>query len=209
MALSHAFHERLQQMEETRNQRLSLLQAEKDLQNIKSQLLSAKLSNIRSIQRRCFMLDHKIASQNFNILNLKSQIDALDSNYSISVQQLRCLKVEVEEIEELEKEKDRFYELKSLEMKEFTENVERFVVNCRMRVQELQNNLNELNSTFMKLHDGNGEGDVQCSQIAAAEKRRSELLAMKESISRNLASNYQLREVLRKELQSHMFSKSG
>ncbi|KAK6917183.1 Herpesvirus UL139, cytomegalovirus [Dillenia turbinata] len=90
------------------------------------------------------MLDHKIASPNFSILSLKSQIDTLDSKYSISVQQLRDLMVQVEEIEELEKEKDRFYELKSLEMKEFTENARRSVVNCRVREQELQNTSNKV-----------------------------------------------------------------
>jgi hypothetical protein len=58
----------------------------------------------------------------------------------------RVLKSEVEELGELEKERDRFYELKSCEMKEFRENVEKFVVECRMWVEELRNRIKEVNN---------------------------------------------------------------
>lgn len=44
----------------------------------------------------------------------------------------------MKEIEELEKERDRFYELKCCEMKEFSDNVEKFVLECRMHVEELR-----------------------------------------------------------------------
>lgn len=58
----------------------------------------------------------------------------------------RVLKSEVEELGELEKERDRFYELKICEMKEFREDVEKFVVECRMRVEELRNRIKEVNN---------------------------------------------------------------
>ena len=63
----------------------------------------------------------------------------------------RVLKSEVEELEELEKERDRFYELKIYEMKEFKENVEKFVVECQMRVEELRNTVKEVMSKAVKL----------------------------------------------------------
>lgn len=50
----------------------------------------------------------------------------------------------MEELGELEKERDRFYELRSCEMKDFRENVEKFVVECRMRVEELRNRIKEV-----------------------------------------------------------------
>lgn len=50
----------------------------------------------------------------------------------------------VEELGELEKERDMFYELRSCEMKDFRENVEKFVVECRMRVEELRNRIKEV-----------------------------------------------------------------
>ncbi len=56
----------------------------------------------------------------------------------------RVLKSEVEELGELEKERGRFYELRSCEMKDFRENVEKFVVECRMRVEELRNRIEEV-----------------------------------------------------------------
>lgn len=62
----------------------------------------------------------------------------------------RVLKSEVEELEELEKERDRFYESKSCEMKEFKENVEKFVVECQMRVEELRNTVKKVMSKAVK-----------------------------------------------------------
>ncbi|XP_050287692.1 uncharacterized protein LOC126726472 isoform X2 [Quercus robur] len=144
MALSSAFRERLEQMEHTRYQRLSLLQAERELQASKSQVLASKHANIRAMEQRCLILDQKIASQNFKISALKSQIESLDAKYCSELQDLRVLKSEVEELEELEKERDRFYELKSCEMKEFKENVEKFVVECQMHVEELRNTVKEV-----------------------------------------------------------------
>ncbi|XP_033147695.1 uncharacterized protein LOC103867440 isoform X2 [Brassica rapa] len=98
MALSVAFKERLDQMEFTRNQRLHLLQAEKELQVEKSQILATKHASIQSIERKCLMIDQKIAAQNLKITLLRSTIQDLDSKYHCSVQQLRTLKSEVEEL---------------------------------------------------------------------------------------------------------------
>lgn len=58
---------------------------------------------------------------------------------------LRVLKSEIEELEEVEKEKDKFYESKSSEINEFRENVGRFLMESRIRVQELRNSVNEVN----------------------------------------------------------------
>ncbi|KAB2601451.1 calcyclin-binding protein [Pyrus ussuriensis x Pyrus communis] len=123
MALSAAFRERLEHMERTRNQRLSLLQAEKEAQANKSQMFVMKLASMRATEQRCLAHDQKIASQGFKIWALRSEIDGLDEKYQSDSHQLRVLKSEVEELEELEKEKKRFYELKGFEMKEFKQNV--------------------------------------------------------------------------------------
>ncbi|TXG47928.1 hypothetical protein EZV62_027222 [Acer yangbiense] len=131
MALSSAFRERLEQMEHTRNERLSLLQAEKEAQANKSQMLSSKLAIIRSIEQSCLLIDQKIATQNFKIASLKSEIEKLD---------VKVLKSEVEELEEMEREKENYYRLKGFEMNEFLENVGEFVREHRLRVEELRNN---------------------------------------------------------------------
>ncbi|XP_057464121.1 uncharacterized protein LOC130753940 isoform X1 [Actinidia eriantha] len=206
MALPSLFCERLKQMEETRNQRLSLLQAERELQIAKSQLLETKLSSIRSMEQRCFKLDQNIASQQFTILSLKSEIDALDSKYDDNLQQIRALKSEVEELTELEKQKERFYCLKRSEMEEFSAQVENFVVDCRIRVQELRNKITELKSNFVELQGNNGH--LNSSEIAAAEVRKSQLLAAKENLNRSLASNYQIKAQLQKQLHSILSDKT-
>ncbi|KAK4589215.1 hypothetical protein RGQ29_019991 [Quercus rubra] len=203
MALSSAFHERLEQMEQTRYQRLSLLQAEKELQASKSQVLASKHTNIRAMEQRCLILDQKIASQNFKISALKSQIESLDAKYCSESQDLRVLKSEVEELEELEKERDRFYELKICEMKEFKENVEKFVVECQMRVEELRNTVKELQSSITKLQGDSGY--FHNSEISAAELRNSELIVVKKNLDRNLASNYQKRAQLHEQLQKILY----
>ncbi|KAH7568573.1 hypothetical protein JRO89_XS06G0017000 [Xanthoceras sorbifolium] len=191
MALSSAFRERLEQMENTRNERLSLLQAEKEAQSDKSQILSSKLGIIRSIELRCLLIDQKIASQNFKISSLKSEIEKLDA---------KVLKSEVEELEEMEREKESYYRLKGFEMNEFLENVDDFVKEFRLRVEELRNKKNKLSSTFKELQGNNGYSSY--SEIAAAEMRKSELVAMKENMNKNLDSNYEVRAQLQKQLQN-------
>ncbi|XWS12362.1 hypothetical protein CRYUN_Cryun37aG0083200 [Craigia yunnanensis] len=206
MALSSAFRERFAHIEHSRNQRLILLQAEKELQANKSQVLESKLARIRSMEQRCLFLDQKIASQNFKISSLKSEIENLDAKYNSSSRQLKVLKSEIEELEEEEKEKDRFYESKSLEINEFRENVERFLMESRIRVQELRNYVNELKSTFMELQCNNGY--MSNSEIAEAEMKRVELLAMKESLTNSLASNYQLRAELQKQIENMLVAQN-
>lgn len=56
----------------------------------------------------------------------------------------RALMSEVEDLQELEKAKDEFYDSKGSEMKEFKHNVERFVSECRVRLKELKNGLNKV-----------------------------------------------------------------
>ncbi|KAF8391071.1 hypothetical protein HHK36_023371 [Tetracentron sinense] len=206
MALPSAFQERLQQMEEIRNQRLSLLQAEKELQTKKYLLLASKLSNIRFMEQRCLMQEQKKAVLSFKILANKSEIESLEAKYQSAAQQFRDLKCEVEALEECKKEKENFYEMKSSEMKEFKEEVERCVSASRMQVQAMRNSVNELKSSLNELQGNNGY--FNNSEIAAAETRKAELLAVKENLERSLASNYQLRAHFQKQLQSLLFSQN-
>lgn len=66
-----------------------IIQAEKELQITKSQVYAARLSNIRSLERRCLNLDLKISSQNLIISSLKSEMDRLDSDYLSTLQKVR------------------------------------------------------------------------------------------------------------------------
>ncbi|KAM7500682.1 hypothetical protein LguiA_025096 [Lonicera macranthoides] len=198
MALPSAFRERLENMEHTRNQRVSFLQAEKELQINKSQILASKLSDIRSMEQRCLKFDHKIASQQFIISSLKSEIDHLDSEYLNNLQRFRVLKTEVEELEELEKEKQRYFGSKTHEMEEFRARVKDFTAECHTRVEELRNCMKELKSTFTELKGNIGYSNN--TQLAAAETRKSELLDVKQNLDRNMASSYQTKAQLQKQL---------
>ncbi|XP_041026796.1 uncharacterized protein LOC121266987 isoform X1 [Juglans microcarpa x Juglans regia] len=200
MALSSAFRERLELMEHSRNQRISLLQAEKEWQANKSQVLEWKHANIRAMEQRCLVFDQKIAADNFKISALKSEIESLDAKYCTDSQQLRILRREVEELGELEKERDKFYELKICEMKEFSESVKKFLVECRMCIEELRNCKKEQQSTITNLQGNNKY--FSNSEIAAAEMRKSELMAVKESLDKSMASSYRLRAQLQKQLQN-------
>nr|DAD33874.1 TPA_asm: hypothetical protein HUJ06_012725 [Nelumbo nucifera] len=196
MALSSAFQERLQQMEETRNQRLSLLQAEKELQSKKSLLLTTKIQKIRSMEQRCLVLEQKNAVLNLKILAHKTEIETLEAKYLS----------EVEEIEESEKQKDRFYESKRYEMEEFRRQVERRVLASRLQVQEMRNSLEELKSCLEELHGNNGY--LNNSEIAAAESRKTKLIVAKEDIEKSLAANYQFKAQLHKQLQSILITQN-
>lgn len=58
------------------------------MQESKSQFLTSKLANVRSMEQRCLVLDHKIALQNFKILALKAEIESLDVKYDEQSQKL-------------------------------------------------------------------------------------------------------------------------
>ncbi|PON72629.1 hypothetical protein PanWU01x14_063950 [Parasponia andersonii] len=205
MALSAAFQDRLERMELDRNKRLSLLQAEKELQSNKSQVLASKLEEIRATEQRCLVLHQKIASQNFKILALKSEIETFNSKYEANSNQLRVLMSELEDLEELEKEKDQFYGSKVSLMEEFKRNVERFGSESRMRIfgdrDEIRLSENcQLQSSFVKFQ-GNNEY-CSNSEIVEAEMMKSQLLAAKQYLDKNLASNFRMRAHLEMELQS-------
>ncbi|XP_042519730.1 rho-associated protein kinase 2 [Macadamia integrifolia] len=200
MALLSAFQERLQQMEETRNQRLFLLQAEKELQSKNSLLLESKLLNIRSMEQRCLILEQRNAALNFKILGHRSEISSLEAKYLSTFQQLRDLKIEVEELEDCEKEKEMFYAMKRCDMEDFKGQVKRFVLESRQQVQDLRCRLEELKLRLQELQGKNGFLDN--SEIAAAEKKKDELLVLKENVQRSLESNYQLIAQLQKQLQN-------
>ncbi|KAK9055981.1 hypothetical protein SSX86_027068 [Deinandra increscens subsp. villosa] len=204
MALSSTFKERLEQMEDTRNQRLSLLQAEKELQLHKSQTLASKQSDIRYIEQRCLKLEHRVASQQFIISSIKSQLDHLDSLYLHQIQQFRVLKSEVKNLEELDKEKDRYYALKARDIDEFRVKSEIFATECQRRVEELRDCVKELNSSFIQLQHSAGYSNNP--ELAAAEMRKSQLQAVKENLDRSLASNYETRAQLQKQLKSMLIS---
>lgn len=57
---------------------------------------------------------------------------------------------EIEDLEELEKEKDKFYESEWSKMKGFKQNAERFDLECRTRVKELRNGLGEVTKVKLK-----------------------------------------------------------
>ncbi|XP_017215420.1 uncharacterized protein LOC108193304 isoform X2 [Daucus carota subsp. sativus] len=141
--LPTGFKERLEQMELCRNQRLSLLQAEKEVQFTKSQVLASKISAIKLADHRCLNLQQQIASKHFVISSLKSRIDCLDSQYVDVSQQFRALKSEVQELEELEREKDKYFVSETKEMEGFKVELEKFAVESRKQVQELKNQVEQ------------------------------------------------------------------
>ncbi|CAN4116081.1 unnamed protein product [Withania somnifera] len=193
MASPLAFRERLEQMERTRNERISLLQSEKELQNTQSQLLASRFSNITSIEQRCLKLDRKIASHYFIVSSLKSRLHQLDAHYLQNIQKYRDLRDEVENLEEIEKAKQSYYSLESEEMEKFREQVGNFRVECQVQVEELRSRMNELKTIFSALQGNLNHSNS--SEIAA-------------NVERSLALNYQLREQLTKQLLSSLMDRS-
>lgn len=52
--------------------------------------------------------------------------------------------MEKEELEESEEEKNKLYDSKGSEMREFRQKAESFALECKMRVQKLRNAINEV-----------------------------------------------------------------
>ncbi|XP_042421140.1 uncharacterized protein LOC122009171 isoform X2 [Zingiber officinale] len=223
MAFPSTFQERLQQMEATRNQRLLLLQAEKELHLAKSQLLSKKIEDLRREECRCLLLKRRGTELACQILASKSEIDALEARHQAAACEYRDLKREIEELEEKEKTRDEFYNLRMSELEEFKESTRRFLLDNRDKVQKLQDSFWEntcdllamqlvlcnvmplqLKSTLNLLQGSDGYMDN--GRIAAAETKKSELLAEKEKLEKYLISSDHLRTLLQKQLHKMLIS---
>ncbi|XP_042428793.1 myosin heavy chain, striated muscle-like isoform X3 [Zingiber officinale] len=204
MAFPSTFQERLQQMEATRNQRLLLLQAEKELHLAKSQLLSKKIEDLRREECRCLLLKRRGTELACQILASKSEIDALEARHQAAACEYRDLKREIEELEEKEKTRDEFYNLRMSELEEFKESTRRFLLDNRDKVQKLQDSVSELKSTLNLLQGSDGYMDN--GRIAAGETKKSELLAEKEKLEKYLISSDHLRTLLQKQLHKMLIS---
>ena len=62
----------------------------------------------------------------------------------LSAEIYRTLKSEVEELKELDQEREKYYELKCSEMNEFMQNVERFRSEKRLQVENLRDQVKEV-----------------------------------------------------------------
>ncbi|XP_052144559.1 uncharacterized protein LOC127763806 isoform X2 [Oryza glaberrima] len=204
MELSAAFEERVRQMEDARNHRLSLLHAEKELQAERSRLLDAKLASARRLERRRLLLERRAANLASRALSARAGIDAARARRVAISGDLRG---EIEEAERREEEWDRFYEAKRKEMEEFQAMSGRFEAAARDEVQSLRDLVSQLKSTLQEHHGG--VMYLNNAEITAAEARKSDLMAKKAKLDESLASARQFRALLQQQLQKSFASQIG
>ncbi|TVU33239.1 hypothetical protein EJB05_25029, partial [Eragrostis curvula] len=207
MELSAAFEERVRQMEDARNQRLALLHAEKELQATKSRLLAAKVAAARRLECRRLLLERRAADLASRSLVARANIDTYRARRLAVTRELSSVKSEIEEAERREEDWDRFYEAKSKEMEEFQAVSRRFEAATREEVQRLRDLVSQLKSSLEELQTS--EMYSNNAEIAAAEARRSDLMAKKAKIYESLASARQFRALLQQQLQKAFRSQVG
>ncbi|VFQ60261.1 unnamed protein product [Cuscuta campestris] len=83
-------------------------------------------------------------------------------------------------------------------MDEFMEHVGNFAIEMHVQVEELKSHSNALKSKFSELQGSLNHLDN--SEIAAAERRKSELQTIKQSMEREMSLKHQFREQLRRQL---------
>ncbi|CAL9090031.1 unnamed protein product, partial [Musa textilis] len=190
---------------------------EREIQIAKSHLLSEKIEELRRAERRCLLLERRNAEIAHRILTNRTQIDAVDARYQAAARE--DLKSAIEELEQREKERDGFYAANRAEMEEFRERQRSFVSDTHEEVRKLRDWVSEvwffcfsvsnprtLLKSSLKHLQGN-DGYLNNAKIAAAETRKSELLAEKEKLDKNLASSSHLRTLLQKQLHKMLLSK--
>ncbi|XP_010234091.1 uncharacterized protein LOC100832558 isoform X1 [Brachypodium distachyon] len=220
MELSAAFEERVRQMEDARNHRLSLLQAEKEIQAAKSRLLGAKVATARRLEHRRLLLERRAADLASRTLAARAVIDATHARRLVVARDLSLVRAEIEEAERKEEDWDRFYESKRKEMQQFQAMSQQFEVEASKEVQMLkdmvsQNSLQlygadcteKLQSTLQE-HQSSGMYSND-ADIAAAEARKSDLTSKKAKLDESLASARQFRALLQKQLQKAFASQVG
>ncbi|KAF8642569.1 hypothetical protein HU200_067248 [Digitaria exilis] len=207
MELSAAFEERVRQMEDSRNHRLALLHAEKEIQASKSRILAAKLAAARRLERRRVLLERRAADLASRALAARADIDAARLRRLAVARDISSVKDEIEEAERREEDWDRFYEAKRKEMEEFRGVSQRFEAETREEVQRLRDLVSQLKSTLQELQSG--EMYSNNAEIAAAEARKSDLVAKKAKLDEGLASARQFRALLQQQLQKAFQSQVG
>ncbi|KAL5670306.1 hypothetical protein ACJX0J_022527, partial [Zea mays] len=125
-------------MEDARNQRLALLNAEKETQAAKSRILSAKLAATRRLECRRLLLERRAADLAFRALAARADIDAARARRLLVARDLSSVRGEIEEAERREQGWDRFYEAKRKDMEEFQTESRRFEAETREEVQRLR-----------------------------------------------------------------------
>uniref|UniRef100_A0ACD5Z001 Uncharacterized protein n=1 Tax=Avena sativa TaxID=4498 RepID=A0ACD5Z001_AVESA len=138
MELSAAFEERVRQMEDARNHRLSLLQAEKEIQAAKYRLLEAKIAGARRLERRRLLLERAAADFASRALAARADIDATHARRHVLARDLSSTRGEIEEAERKEEDWDRFYQSKRKEMEDFQAMSQQFEAEARKEVQRLK-----------------------------------------------------------------------
>ncbi|XP_071698738.1 uncharacterized protein [Rutidosis leptorrhynchoides] len=99
---------------------------------------------------------------------------------------------------------DKYFASKARDIDEFRAQLRLYATECETRVEDLRNSVNELNTSFIQLQRGTGYSNN--SDITVAEMRKFELQAVKEKLDHTLASNYEIREQLRKQLKSMLIT---
>ncbi|RLN09525.1 uncharacterized protein C2845_PM11G19490 [Panicum miliaceum] len=207
MELSAAFEERVRQMEDARNHRLSLLHAEKEIQAAKSRILAAKLTAARRLEHRRLLLERRAADLASRALAARADIDAARLRRVAVARDLSSVRDEIEEAERREEDWDRFYEAKRKEMEEFQAVSQRFEAETREEVQRLRDLVSQLKSTLQELQSS--EMYSNNAEIDAAEARKSDLTAKKAKLDESLASARQFRALLQQQLQKAFQSQVG
>ncbi|KAF7110006.1 hypothetical protein CFC21_110176 [Triticum aestivum] len=199
MELSSTFEERARWMEDTRNHRMSRLQAEKEIQAAKSRLLAAKAAAARLLERRRLLLERRAMDLASHALAARTDIDATHARRLAVARDISSTNGEIEVAQQKAEEWDRFYESKRKEMEEFRAMSQQFEAGARQEVQRLKASVSQLHAALQELQSSGLHWDD--AGIGAAEARKADLMAKKAKLDETLAAARQFRALLRQQLQ--------
>ncbi|KAH7432319.1 hypothetical protein KP509_07G017600 [Ceratopteris richardii] len=199
--LPTSFRVRLQEMEETRNDLLERLQAQKEIFEKKA-LQLAKQEKIIVRTRKCLLISQrKDAELSLKVFEKEEEMRATDELLKSVVEKKCSLQKELDNLERSRQQKVQYYEEQRSVMVSHQNRMWNDLSSLESEVQMLSSRFQELETSLSQLQEVNSKATSLDEDIRREELKQSDLLAQLESLEAQETKNAFVRMELEKKVE--------